>query len=121
MKEQIMRKQLIVLIAVFAITIPASPIAAAPKSPKLSKCDGKKRRPANPYGSILPSVDPETGTSTPAGQRPSEEQEPERDGVDVFPNKSSTLAKPETRPGEQTETIVPPISSARPKRVYQSC
>ena len=118
-----MRKQIMALIAALAISIPASPIAAAPKSPKLSKCDGKKRRPANPYGSILPTVDPETGTSTPAGQPSGSEpgEEPKREGVEVFPSKSSTLPKPATRPGAKTQPIVPPISSAQPKRVYQSC
>ncbi|OAO04838.1 hypothetical protein A8B75_06755 [Sphingomonadales bacterium EhC05] len=118
-----MRKQIMALIAALAISIPASPIVAAPKSPKLSKCDGKKRRPANPYGSILPTVDPETGTSTPAGQPSGSEpdEEPKREGVEVFPSKSSMLPKPATRPGAKTQPIVPPISSAQPKRVYQSC
>ena len=116
-----MHKPIIALIAALAISMPASPVTAAPKSPKLSKCDGKKRRPANPYGSILPTVDAETGTSTPAGQKPNQEQEPKREGVDVFPSKSSTLPKSATRPGGEAETIVPPISSAQPKRVYQSC
>ncbi len=116
-----MHKQIIVLIAALAISMPASPVTAAPKSPKLSKCGGKKRRPANPYGSILPSVDPQAGTSIPAGQTPNQEQEPKREGVDVFPSKSSTLPKSEARPGDETQTIVPPISSAQQKRVYQSC
>ncbi|WP_109353995.1 hypothetical protein [Sphingorhabdus sp. EL138] len=118
-----MRKQIMALIAALAISIPASPIVAAPKSPKLSKCDGKKRRPANPYGSILPTVDPETGTSTPAGQPSSDEpgEEPKREGVEVFPSKSSALLKPKKRRGDKTQNIVPPITSAQPKRVYQSC
>lgn len=118
-----MRKQFIALIAALAISIPAIPTAAAPKSPKLSKCDGKKRRPANPHGSILPTVDPETGTSMPAGQPSGNEpvEEPKREGVEVFPSKSSALPKPATRPGAQTQLVVPPISSAQPKRVYQSC
>ncbi|WP_339694422.1 hypothetical protein [uncultured Parasphingorhabdus sp.] len=118
-----MHKQIIVVIAALAISMPASPVTAAPKSPKLSKCDGKKRRPANPYGSILPTVNPETGTSTPAGQPSGSEpgEEPKREGVEVFPSKSSTLPKPATRPSTKAQTIVPPISSAQPKRVYQSC
>ena len=116
-----MHKQIVALIAALAISLPASPVTAAPKSPKLSKCDGKKRRPANHYGSILPTVEPQTGKSTPAGQTPNQEKKPKREGVDVFPSKSSTLPKPATRPGGQAETIVPPISSAQPKRVYQSC
>lgn len=118
-----MCKQIIALIAALAISIPASPIEAAPKSPKLSKCDGKKRRPANPYGSILPTIDPETGTSTPAGQPSGNEpsEEAKREGFEVFPSKSSMLPKPATRPGAKTQPIVPPISSAQSKRVYQSC
>lgn len=118
-----MRKQIMALVAALAISMPVNPAIAAPKSPKLSKCDGKKRRPANPYGSILPSVDPETGTSTPAGQPSSDKpsEEPKRDGVEVFPSKSSVLPKPATRPGDNTQNKVPPISSAQPKRVYQSC
>lgn len=114
-----MRKQIMVLIAALAITIPTSPIAAAPKSPKLAKCDGKERRTANPYGSILPSVDPQAGTSTPAGQTPNQErgQEPKRDGVEVFP--SETPALPKLSSSEQKAE--PVISSAQPQRIYQSC
>jgi len=121
-----MRKQIMVLIAALAITIPAGPIAAAPKSPKLAKCDGKERRTANPYGSILPTVDPQTGTSTPAGQTPSQKrgqergQEPKRDGVEVFPSKTPALPKPSSR-GQKVKPVVPPISSAQPQRIYQSC
>jgi hypothetical protein len=31
---------------------------ATPKTPKLAVCDGRHKRPANPYGSILPGAPP---------------------------------------------------------------
>ena len=119
-----MHNHIIALIAALAISIPATCVTAKQKSPKLSKCDGKKRRPANPYGSILPSVDPQAEASTPAGQTlnqdQDQDQEPKREDVDVFPSKSSALPKPATRPSKKTKIIVPPISIAQPKRVHQS-
>src|SRR3546814_6410399 len=77
-----MRKQVMGVVMALATIMPASTVTAAPKSPKLARCDGHHRRTANPYGSILPTVDPQTGASTPAGQ------EQGRAGVDVFPGKS---------------------------------
>ena len=65
-----MGKRIISILAALALLTPVNPGIAASKSPKLAKCDGKQRRPANPYGSILPSVDPLGGTSTPAVQPP---------------------------------------------------
>jgi hypothetical protein len=41
-----------------ALIAPVSTATAASKSPNLAKCNGKQRRPANPYGTILPTVDP---------------------------------------------------------------
>lgn len=117
-----MRKQVMALIMVLAIAMPASTITAAPKSPKLSRCDGHHRRTANPYGSILPTVDPQTGASTPAGQTPGQEQGQEqgRAGVDVFPGNSPAPPKP-AGGGDKAELVVPPISSVQPQRNYQSC
>ena len=112
-----MRKQIIGLIMVLAIAIPVSTITAAPKSPKLARCDGHHRRTANPYGSILPTVHPQTGASMPAGQ------EQGRAGVDVFPGKPAAPPKP-PQPAEsdgKTAPVVPPISSAQPQRTYESC
>jgi hypothetical protein len=98
------------------IAMPASTVIAAPKSPKLARCDGHHRRAANPYGSILPTVDPQTGTSTPAGQTPGQEHQ----GVNVFPGKAPTPPKP-AEGAERDEPAVPPISSAQPQRLSQSC
>ncbi|OWQ95436.1 hypothetical protein CDQ92_11400 [Sphingopyxis bauzanensis] len=90
---------------------PADAIAAASTSPKLAKCSGKQRRPANPNGSILPRVDPVAGTSTPADPTPGQDRG--RKGVDVFPEPVPPGAKPDQQ--------VPPISSATPPTFYGSC
>jgi hypothetical protein len=111
------RKQVMGLLMAAAIVMPASTITAAPKSPKLARCDGHHRRTANPYGSILPTVDPQTGASTPAGQTQGNA------GVDVFPGKSPAPPKPPKPAGSEDKTgaQVPPISSAQPQRAYESC
>ncbi len=113
-----MRKTFVSIFVGLAMIAPAETLIAAPKSPKLAKCDGKQRRPANPYGSILPTVDPATGTSTPAGQPQTPGRE--RNGVDVFPEKANPV-KPEAKPGNNTGRQVPPISSASPPTPYRSC
>ncbi len=97
-----------------ALIAPTVPISAASKSPKLAKCDGKQRRAANPYGSILPTVDPLSGTSTPASQ------EPDRTGVHVFPDPASTPSKPVREDGKASQQV-PPISAAGPSTAYRSC
>ena len=35
----------------------SAPPVQAQKSPKLAKCNGNKKRTANPYGTVLPTVD----------------------------------------------------------------
>jgi len=117
-----MRKTFVSIFVGLALIAPTETLMAAPKSPKLAKCDGKQRRPANPYGSILPTVDPATGTSTPAGQP--QTQGRERGGVDVFPERTPTApnpAKPEVKPRTNEDRQVPPISSASPPTPYRSC
>lgn len=106
-----MRKHMMSILVALALIAPVEVISAASKSPKLAKCSGKQRRPANPNGTILPTVDPLAGTSTPAYQTP--DQEEGRKGVDVFPER----AQPDAKPGPQ----VPPISSATPTTSYRSC
>ena len=128
-----MRKQIMGLVMALAIAMPTNTITAAPKSPKLARCDGHHRRTANPYGSILPTVDPRTGASTPAGQTPGQERGEERGqerglerkpaGVDLFPGKSPAPPKPSNPAGrgDKAEPVVPPISFAQPQRLYRSC
>ena len=109
-----MGKRIIGILAALALITPVNTTTAASKSPKLAKCDGKQRRPANPYGSILPSVDPLNGTSTPAPQ------EAERRGVEVFPEKLPGAPK-SVSPDSRSEHQVPPIISLLPSSSQQSC
>ncbi len=109
-----MGKRIISILAALALIAPVGTATAASKSPNLAKCNGKQRRPANPYGSILPTVDPVSGTSTPAGQTP------ERRGVEVFPEKNPAAQKP-ARPDGRPDPQVPPISSFGPPTENRSC
>lgn len=107
----------IILGAALALAV-STPGSADPKSPKLAKCDGKARRPANPYGTILPSVDPAAGTMTPPAPGPG--------GIDVFPSTDPTRPKaggsPATPPGGgTTPTPVPPIGAIDPSPKFRSC
>jgi hypothetical protein len=113
-----MGKHILSIVVALALVAPVDAASAAPKSPKLAKCDGKQRRPANPYGSILPSVDPLSGTSTPAAQTQGQEQR--RRGVEVFPEKNPAAPKPEG-PNGKPDGQVPPISSLSPQISNQSC
>lgn len=96
----------------------STPSMANPKSPKLARCDGKARRPANPYGSILPSVDPAAGTMTPPVPGPG--------GIDVFPSADPPPRKPggssaAPPPGGTSPTPVPPIGAIDSPQSYRSC
>ncbi len=111
-----MGKRIIGILAGLALVAPVNSGIAASKSPKLAKCDGKQRRPANPYGSILPTVDSVNGTSTPARHT----QDQGRKGVEVFPEKPPAAPKPGT-PGATSNIQVPPISGLSPQTASQSC
>lgn len=113
-----MGKRILSMAMALALIAPGHAANAAPKSPKLAKCDGKQRRPANPYGSILPSVDPQSGTSTPPA--PAQGQDQGRRGVEVFPDKNPAAPKRE-EPNGRPEDKVPPISSLSPQIPNQSC
>jgi hypothetical protein len=100
----------IMLIAPVTLTFAAS------KSPKLARCDGKHRRPANVYGSILPTVDPVSGAVTPTSAS--------KVGVDVFPQADPAKPNPrgaKSRSGDKAPTQVPPISAISPATSYGSC
>ena len=109
-----MGKRIIGIAVALALIAPVSSTAAGSKSPKLAKCDGKQRRPANPYGSILPTVDPVSGGSAPAGQTPA------RLGVEVFLPKNRAGPTPAGSDG-QPDSQVPPISRWSPPTFNQSC
>ena len=113
-----MGKRILSMAMALALIAPSYAANAAPKSPKLAKCDGKQRRPANPYGSILPSVDPLNGTTTPA--EPAQGQEPQRRGVEVFPEKNPAAPMREGQ-NDRSDNMVPPISSRSPQISNLSC
>ncbi len=113
-----MGKRIVSIVVALALIAPVNSAAAGSKSPNLAKCNGKQRRPANPYGSILPTVDPVSGKSTPAGQ--TQGQERERTGVEVFPEKNPAAPKP-ARPDGRPDQQVPPISSFSPPTENRSC
>ena len=105
-------------LALFGLVLiaPVSTTIAASKSPKLAHCDGKHRRPANVYGSILPTVDPATGTVSPASAT--------QGVVDIFPQADRAKSNPRgapPRPGDKPAPQVPPISAITPPTSYRSC
>ncbi|MGH8759669.1 MAG: hypothetical protein ACREVW_09195 [Burkholderiales bacterium] len=109
-----MRQHVVSILVALALIAPVNAATAASKSPKLAKCDGKKRRQANPYGSILPTVDPLAGTATSSNQGPAPAD------VHVFPERAAATPGPTQENGEPP-TQVPPISSANPPTAYRSC
>ena len=115
-----MRKIFMSILVALALMVPVNNVIAASKSPKLSKCKGKERRPANPYGTILPTVDPLAGTSTPAEAAEGEgrDRSQKRESVNVFPQPSPTAPK---EPADKPVRQVPPISSASPPTSDRSC
>ena len=110
-----MRISLKLVVVTTLIVVPVNTGMAASKSPKLARCDGKQRRPANLYGSILPTVDPANGTVSPTSSAPR--------GVDVFPQ--SDPAKPDPRdpprPPDPPLPRIPPISFITPPTSFGSC
>lgn len=102
-------------VAGLVVIAPIGASMAAAKTPKLARCDGKSRRPANLYGSILPSVDPVSGTVVPASARPG--------GVDVFPQVDRDKPGPpaSSPTDDKTAPQVPPISAIDPSPKSRSC
>lgn len=109
-----MRKHMMSILVALALIAPVEAISAASKSPKLAKCSGKQRRPANPNGTILPTVDPLAGTATSSNQGSAPAD------VHVFPERAAAPPGPTQENGEPP-TQVPPISSANPPTAYRSC
>ena len=100
---------IIAALSLFSLSI-AQPVHAQ-KSPKLAKCDGKKKRTANPYGTILPSIDAAKITS--AGENPPAS----KSGVNVFEAPSSPPAKSPS----QDKIKVPAIGAVLPHAHFASC
>ena len=88
-----------------------APPVQAQKSPKLAKCNGSKKRSANPYGTVLPTLD--VAALKPSAVRP---VEPKAD-INVFAvPKAVPMA-----PANEAAQKVPEISQATPSRTFASC
>jgi hypothetical protein len=81
---------------------------STPKLAKLEIPDGRHRRPANPYGTVLPSVDAAAGTvvapARPASSNPPDVSEPAM----VFPTPGPTM------PATPPEAQVPALDTKAP-------
>lgn len=110
-----MRRCIKIMALGLVLIVPLSTSIAASKSPKLARCDGKNRRPANVYGTILPTVDPASGAVTPATAT--------QGGVDIFPLVGPAKPDPRGGPrsGDKPAPQVPPISAITPPTSYESC
>ena len=89
----------------------SAPPVQAQKSPKLAKCNGNKKRSANPYGTVLPTLD--VAALKPSSVRP---VEPKAD-INVF-------AAPRTvpiAPANEAAQKVPEISQATQSLTFASC
>ncbi|AMK26610.1 hypothetical protein VVT58_22670 (plasmid) [Sphingobium sp. SJ10-10] len=103
------------LVPLALLTIPlAAPVFAA-KEAKVPRCNGQSKRPANPYGTILPTL-PARGAAAPTPAIPP---------TQFFPSPSS----PQSDGPAAKVDRVPPISEATPppapgatsRAVYASC
>ena len=91
--------------------INSAPPVQAQKSPKLAKCNGSKKRSANPYGTVLPTLD--VAALKPSAVRP---VEPKAD-INVF-------AVPRTAPiapANEAAHKVPEISQTTQSLTFASC
>ena len=87
------------------------PPVQAQKSPKLAKCNGTKKRTANPYGTVLPTLDVAALKSS--AVRPAQ---PKAD-INVF-------AVPKTvpiAPANEAAQMVPEISQKTQSLTFASC
>lgn len=93
----------------------AAPVLAA-KEAKVPRCNGQSKRPANPYGTILPTL-PARNAPGPTSAAPP---------TQLFPSSATPEAN---GPAARDESGVPPISAAiplpdnhaAPRPVYASC
>lgn len=91
--------------------VSSAPPVQAQKSPKLAKCNGTKKRSANPYGTVLPTLN--VAATTPSTVRP---VEPKAD-INVF-------GKPKPvpiAPANEAAQKVPEISQTTQSLTFASC
>ena len=109
-----MRKSAYILAWAFCIGfagVSSAPPVQAQKSPKLAKCNGSRKRSANPYGTVLPTLD--VAATTPSAVRPTE---PKAD-INVF-----AVPKPvPIAPANEAAQKVPEISQNTQLLTFASC
>lgn len=103
-------------LAFFALAALTPPVPAlAAKDEKLPRCNGRQKRPANPYGTVLPSIPSRTAPT--ATVAPPEEGVP-RGTPQPAPAPATNLFPPDdTAPGSQganTSGKVPAIDAVTP-------
>jgi hypothetical protein len=101
-------------LALLFLATPAPVLAA--KEAKVPRCNGQSKRPANPYGTILPTLPARNVPGTTPAAPP----------TNLFPSSSSPEAG---APAPRDDNGVPPISAVTPlpdnktasRPVYESC
>jgi len=109
-----MRRSTFILASALCVSIATANLvqpAQAQKSAKLSKCDGSKKRSANPYGSVLPTLD--IAKLAPSGPQPIES----KSDINVF---SKPKVVPTTNPNEAAPKV-PEISLSTQLLTFASC
>lgn len=100
-------------LALAALTPPVPALAA--KDEKLPRCNGRQKRPANLYGTILPSVPPRTApmaaVTPPEGDVPRGTPQPaSAPATNLFPPEEAPLGPQ----GAKTSSKVPAIGALNP-------
>lgn len=87
----------------------AAPVFAA-KEAKVLRCNGQSKRPANPYGTIFPTLPPRSATA-PTQFFPSS----------TTPTETGSAAKKEAVPPISEAGPLPTAPTSAPQPVYASC
>ena len=90
-------------------------VALAAKEAKVPRCNGQSKRPANPYGTVLPTLPSRTAGGAASASKPTQ--------------LITSPASPSPSGSTTSDSNVPPISAAsptpvhngRPQPVYASC
>ena len=106
-------RKAIALAALLSLSCPT--VAFAAKEAKVPRCNGQAKRPANPYGTVLPTLPSRAAGGAASTAKPTQ----------LFPSSVS----PSARGSTTDESRVPPISAVspipvhdgRPQPVYASC
>lgn len=97
------------------LSLSCATVAFAAKEARVPRCNGQAKRPANPYGTVLPTLPSRTAGGPASTTKPTQ----------LF----SPPASPSVGGSTTSDSNVPPISAAsptpvhdgRPQPVYASC